>query len=137
MLSIPVALVLSFIPMWFYAYIVYWLDRFEREPKRLLFVVFWWGALVATIGAIFAEFIIGAGLLAITHNQSLTDLAGGAIFAPIVEESLKGVAVLLVAIVFHNEFDSLLDGIVYAGIVALGFAATEDVIYLIGGYQEK
>jgi RsiW-degrading membrane proteinase PrsW (M82 family) len=131
------AVVLSFVPMWFYGYIVYWLDRFEREPLRLLVIVFLWGAFIATIGAAIAEIVFGAGVLAVTGNKSLTELANDAFFAPIVEESLKGLAILLVALVFRSEFDSVLDGIVYAGIVALGFAATEDVFYLVGGYDEK
>ena len=46
--------------------------------------------------------------------------------APIIEESLKGLAVLLVFLLFRKEFDSILDGIVYAAITALGFAATEN-----------
>lgn len=132
-----VALVLSFVPMWLYGYIVYWLDRFEREPLKLLVGVFLWGAFVATLGAAVAEVIFGAGLLAVTGNKRLTELANDAFFAPIVEESLKGIAILLVALVFRSEFDSVLDGIVYAGIVALGFAATEDTFYLFGGYDEK
>lgn len=131
------AVVLSFVPMWLYAYIVYWLDRFEREPKKLLVVVFFWGAFVATIGAAIIELILGESLLAITQNQSLTDVASSAIFAPIVEESLKGIAILIVAFVFRSEFDSILDGIVYAAIVALGFAALEDVFYLFSAYIEE
>lgn len=137
LVAFVLAVLLSFIPMWGYAYVVYWLDRFEREPKKLLVVVFLWGAFVATIGAAIVEVVLGQGLLALTQNQSLTDLAGSAIFAPIVEESLKGIAVLIVAFVFRNEFDSILDGIVYGGIVALGFAAMEDVFYLFSGYAEQ
>lgn len=136
MLAVFLSFVLSFVPMWCYAYIVYWLDRFEREPKKLLLVVFLWGAFVATIGAAIAEYALGAGLLAITQNQPLTDLAGDAIFAPLVEESLKGIAILIVAFVFRSEFDSILDGIVYGAIVALGFAALEDVFYLYSGYAD-
>lgn len=131
------ALLLSFLPLWCYAYVVYWLDRFEREPIKLLGIVFLWGALFATIGAAIAEYLLGEGFLAITQNEQLTELATNAFFAPIVEESLKGVAILIVAFVFRNEFDSILDGIVYAAIVALGFAATEDVFYLYAGYEEQ
>lgn len=137
MLPVITAFLLSFIPLWFYSYIVYWLDRFEREPIKLLVGVFLWGALVATIAAAIAEVMFGAGVLAITGNKTLSEWANDAFFAPLVEESLKGIAVLLVALVFRSEFDSVLDGIVYAGIVALGFAATEDVFYLFGGYDEK
>lgn len=123
--------------MWGYAYIVYWLDRFEREPKRLLIGVFLWGAVVAVIGAAIAELVIGEGVLAVTQNKLLTDFANDTFFAPLIEESLKGIAVLIVALVFRNEFDSVLDGIVYAGIVAIGFAATEDMFYLFMGYDES
>ncbi len=137
MLALLVAFLLSFLPMWFYAYIVYWFDRFEREPKKLLVVVFLWGALVATIGAAIAEVLFSAGVVAVTANESLAEISNAAFFAPFIEESLKGIAILFVAFVFRNEFDSILDGIVYAGIVALGFAATEDFFYLFSAYDES
>jgi hypothetical protein len=54
-----------------------------------------------------------------------------------VEEILKGFAVLVVFAIFRKEFDSVLDGIIYAGIVALGFAATENSYYIYNyGYLE-
>ncbi len=137
MLALIAALLLSFVPMWFYAYIAYWLDRFEREPKKLLVVVFLWGALFATITAAIAEVIFSAGVTAVTKNESFAEIANAAFFAPFIEESLKGIAILVVAFVFRNEFDSVLDGIVYAGIVALGFAATEDLFYLFSAYDES
>lgn len=137
MLALAAALLCSFIPAWIYAYIVYWFDRFEHEPKRLLLGVFVWGALVAAIGAAVAQVILETGVTELTHNESLGEFATLAFFAPLTEESLKGIAILLVALVFWSEFDSLLDGIVYAGIVALGFSATENLLYLFGGYSEK
>ena len=54
------------------------------------------------------------------------------------EETLKGLAVLVVFLVFRREFDSVLDGIIYAGVAALGFAATENAYYIYTyGYQES
>ena len=54
-----------------------------------------------------------------------------------IEEILKGFAVLLVFLARH-EFDSILDGMVYAGITALGFAATENAYYIYTyGYQKR
>src|SRR6185436_1417541 len=59
------------------------------------------------------------------------------IVAPIIEEGLKGLAVLVVFLMFYKEFDSILDGIVYAGITAMGFAAIENVLYIYrNGFQE-
>jgi len=46
--------------------------------------------------------------------------------------------VLGVFLVFHREFDSVLDGIIYAGVAALGFAATENTYYIFTyGFQES
>jgi hypothetical protein len=59
------------------------------------------------------------------------------IVAPIVEEFLKGLAVVIVFFIFYKEFDSILDGIIYGGIVGLGFAATENTIYIYrNGYLD-
>jgi RsiW-degrading membrane proteinase PrsW (M82 family) len=132
-----IAVLLSFGPALFYAAIVYWLDRFEKEPRRLLVGAFLWGALVATIGAIIATTILQFGVELITNDAQLAELSGTTILAPLVEESLKGLAVVLIVLIFPHEFDTVLDGIVYAAIVALGFAATENVLYLyFGGYEE-
>lgn len=120
---------LSFVPAFIYASILYWLDRYEKEPKRLLFGVFLWGAFVATTGAIIYSTLLQVPLSFFLDEMSL-DIAGSILIAPLVEESLKGIAVLLVFFIFRREFDSILDGIIYAGITALGFAATENVLYL-------
>ncbi|MCX6064469.1 MAG: PrsW family intramembrane metalloprotease, partial [Chloroflexi bacterium] len=76
----------------------------------------------------------GVTVFSLTGSEAASDIATGSISAPFVEESLKGMAVLLVFWIFHREFDSVLDGIVYAGIAALGFAATENSIYIWRGY---
>lgn len=132
------AVLLSFIPAFLYATVIYWLDRYEKEPKLLLAGSFAWGAIVATAGALIISIVLEAGVQILTGSQTLTELAGGSIIAPVVEESLKGLAVLIIFLVFRKEFDSVLDGIAYAGITALGFAATENVLYLyFMGYQEE
>ncbi len=134
---ILVAVLLSFLPALVYAWVVYWMDRYEKEPLHLLGGVFLWGAIVATIGALIASLFLQVGIIALTGSEVLAELAGGSVIAPVVEESLKGLAVLLVFLVFRKEFDTVLDGIVYASITALGFAATENVLYLyFMGYQD-
>jgi RsiW-degrading membrane proteinase PrsW (M82 family) len=132
------SLFFGFVPMFVFAYILYWTDRYEREPKKLLFAVFFWGAAVAAGGAFIINTVLGIGIYIFTGSETATDLATGSIIAPIVEESLKGLAVLIVFLLFRKEFDSILDGIVYAGIAALGFAATENTYYIYNmGYLES
>jgi len=136
-MGLLVSLFLGFVPMLFFAYILYWLDRYEKEPKLLLGGVFIWGAVVAAGSAFIINTFLGLGFYIFTGSTTASDLATGSVIAPFVEEGLKGLAVLVVFLLFRREFDSVLDGILYAGITALGFAATENVYYIYTyGYQE-
>jgi RsiW-degrading membrane proteinase PrsW (M82 family) len=116
--------------MLLFARLVFWIDRYEKEPLILLGGVFTWGALVAAGAAFLTNTLFGAGIYLFTRSVPATNLATGSLIAPVVEEVLKGVAVLIVFLIAREEFDSLLDGIVYAAIAALGFAATENVFYI-------
>ncbi len=128
---------LAFIPALIYAGITYWMDRYEKEPKLMIGGVFIWGAVIAAGGAYILNTIFGIAVFVATSDELVTNIATGSFSAPLVEESLKGLAVLIVFLVFRKEFDSILDGIVYAGITALGFAATENVLYMYQqGYME-
>jgi hypothetical protein len=66
----------------------------------------------------------------ITGDEAITEIFTGSLSAPFVEEILKGLAVMIVFLFFRHELDSILDGIVYAAITALGFAATENMLYM-------
>ena len=131
-MQLPLAALLSFVPAFLCAAFVYWIDRYEKEPRLLLGGVFCWGAVVAAGGALVSQVFLEGTVQLATGSEETADLAGITLFAPLTEESLKGVAVLLVFLVFRREFDSVLDGLVYAGVTALGFAATENTLYLLG-----
>jgi RsiW-degrading membrane proteinase PrsW (M82 family) len=89
-----------------------------------------WGAVVAAGAAYILNTIFGIGMFILTNSDQVTDLATGSFSAPLTEESFKAMAIFLVFLIFRKEFDSVMDGIVYGGIVALGFAATENALYL-------
>jgi len=137
-MAILASLFFGFMPMFVFAYMLYWLDRYEKEPKILLGVVFVWGAVIAAGGAFIINTVLGLGIYIFTGSEAASDLTTGSLIAPLVEESLKGLAVLIVFLLFRREFDSLLDGIIYAGVAALGFAATENAYYIYNyGYAES
>ena len=128
----------GFAPMLLFAWFIYWLDRYEKEPRLLLGAVFLWGAIIAAGGAFLLNTLLGMGIYLFTGSEAASNFTTGSVIAPFIEESLKGVAVLFVFLLFRLEFDSYIDGIVYAGIVALGFAATENVYYIYSmGYLEN
>jgi RsiW-degrading membrane proteinase PrsW (M82 family) len=105
-----------------------WLDRYEPEPKRLLTYGLLWGAFVATVAAIVIGGV-GGYVAGFSENVSL------AIVAPVTEEASKGFFLLLLLWWRRAELDGILDGIVYAGMVGIGFAFTENILYLSASYD--
>ena len=127
----------GFVPMFVFAAFVNWLDRYEKEPKLLLGAAFVWGVVIAGGGAYILNTVVGIGIYSITGSVSAADTGTTSIAAPIIEEALKGFAVLVVFFLFRKEFDSVLDGVVYGAITAMGFAAIENVLYIYrNGFQE-
>lgn len=132
------ALFFGFVPMFMFAAFINWLDRYEKEPKLLLGAAFVWGVVIAGGGAYILNTAFGIGIYALTGSEGAAEFGTTSIVAPIIEEGLKGLAVLVVFLMFRNEFDSVLDGIVYAAVTAMGFAALENVLYIYrNGYLES
>ncbi|HVE55669.1 MAG TPA: PrsW family glutamic-type intramembrane protease [Pyrinomonadaceae bacterium] len=125
--SAIMASVVAFIPAMFYLLPLVWLDRYDPEPAWLLALAFAWGALVAVIVSFVINTVLG-GLL----GQEF----GAVISAPVFEEGSKGLGIVLLLVFFRKYFDDILDGIVFAGVIALGFATVENVLYYGRGIYE-
>jgi RsiW-degrading membrane proteinase PrsW (M82 family) len=109
------------------------MDRNEKEPWRLVLVAAAWGAVVATSLVIWAE--------SLWQDIAIRTLVPGpgfdvstAFSAGILEELAKGSAVVLLFLVMRNEFDDVVDGIVYGAAVGLGFNFMESVAYMTNLY---
>jgi protease PrsW len=98
-----VAVPLAFIPAFLFSWFIYWLDRYEKEPRWLLIMAFVWGGFVAVIGAIIGSIILDVGFTAVLQDETLAEVASGSITAPFVEEFWKGLAVLAVVLIFRKE----------------------------------
>ncbi len=108
-----------------------WLfDRYDREPLALVAAVVLWGAVPAPFLAVLAEAML-RGVLSLAADGPRLAMATAALAAPLVEESLKGVAILGV-ILFSDQFDNPTDGVVYGTAVGLGFAMSENLLYSLG-----
>lgn len=109
------------------------LDLFQREPIGALIGLVLWGSFIATAFA---------GQLNTLVQRSLPgDIAtvfGSTIAAPLVEEFLKGLGLLLAFFASAWAFkrlgflglDGVTDGLVYGAAVGLGFALWENLQYL-------
>jgi RsiW-degrading membrane proteinase PrsW (M82 family) len=109
-----------------------WLDRFEPEPPRLLVFAFVWGASVAIVVSLILELLFGA--LVASDPAEASGWMTTVIAAPLVEEAAKGLFLLLMMTGRRrHELNSLTDCLVYAGLVAAGFAWLEDIFYIADG----
>ena len=122
-------LVTATIPVPLYVMLVLWIDRYEAEPLWMLATAFLWGALVAAFFAFLLNTIAGITVAVVAENPEAGEVFSTVISAPIVEETAKALILLIFFFWCRDEFDGVIDGIVYASLVGLGFAMTENVLY--------
>lgn len=123
-----IASVIAFLPAIIYLIPLVWLDRYDPEPIWLLALAFAWGALVAVVVSFIINTVLGVAATVI-YSPEAGEAVGSVLSAPIFEEGSKGLGVLILLIFFRKYFDDILDGIVFAGVIALGFATVENVLY--------
>ncbi|HZF92995.1 PrsW family intramembrane metalloprotease [Streptomyces sp.] len=107
-----------------------WLDRVEPGPWRNLLFAFAWGACAAALIAIVANSFATRWIATATADPASADTLGATVIAPVVEESAKAAAILLLFLFRRKDFTGILDGVVIAGVTATGFAFTENILYL-------
>lgn len=134
--ALLIGLVSATLPVPIYLLLVLWIDRYEGEPYWMLATAFFWGALVA----VFFAFVLNtASVIAValmSGDASAGEAFGAVISAPIVEESAKALILFIFFFWKKDEFDGVIDGIVYAAMVGLGFAMTENIQYYGRAVQE-
>jgi RsiW-degrading membrane proteinase PrsW (M82 family) len=130
--GLSIALLAGVVPAMLYVGALYWVDRYEKEPKRLLAAAFVWGAIPAVALALAMElfFQLPPNLLG---PQALEAVRLGLV-APVLQEALKGAAVLFIARRYRREFDNVLDGIIYGAMVGFGFAMTGNVVSYVSSF---
>lgn len=134
------ASVVAFVPAIIYLLPFVWLDRYDPEPLWLLSLSFAWGALVAVIASFVVNTIVGIGITAAVGGAEgayFGNIASAVISAPIVEEGSKGLGLVILLVFFRRYFDDILDGIVFAGMIGLGFATVENVMYYGGALGQS
>lgn len=122
---------LALIPLVFVLGVLVWVDRWEPEPPWTTAVSLVWGAGVAALSA------------SVLNTAALTDMARASgdvdaamttvavVVAPLAEETLKGLGVLLVVIWRRTSINSVIDGVVHGAWCGAGFAFVENVQYFL------
>ena len=114
----PTAFALGFVPIIFVMPVLLWIDRIEPEPWSSKIHSFLWGAFVAGFISVIVNTTVG-----VFFGEAASAVAS----APIIEETTKTLAI--VWMVRRKEIDGPMDGIVYAGWSALGFAVIENMSF--------
>lgn len=109
---------------------VYWKDKFDKEPKRLMVLGFVLG-MISTLVAVILEKTWTHFGFNLGNNVLMT-----AFYAFIVvglSEELSKYIFLKRYLYHHEAFDEPYDGITYSVMVGMGFATLENVLYVADG----
>ena len=122
------AVAVSTVVVFAYLVVIWWLDRYEREPFAVVLFAFLWGGLGGTM--------LGCGLtmaLSIPFEQLTTAVYSEILFAvvtaPIAEELTKGL--VFVFLLATPYLDNETDGLIYGAAAGLGFAVVENSFYFL------
>ncbi len=107
--------------------VYWWLDRYEPEPRRYLVAAFIWGGVVSVAIALALQ-------LWIDRTWDLTAEEGATFVAPLTEEPAKCLFLVLTFVRARRVIDGMLDGLILAGLVGVGFAFVENIGYYAGSY---
>lgn len=119
---------------------VYYIDRFEPEPKWLYLFALLWGGGVAVVLALGGNTWWQAELApaVLGRDASEHDIMRftTSIGAPVVEEFVKGLGIIVMLFAFRKYFNGPVDGIVFGAIIGGGFAFTENILYFTAYYDQ-
>ena len=136
-----ILLAASVIPPIFLLWKVYQSDKIEKEPPKLLLIIFVLGML-STLPAGILEVVGEVLLLIIIPESARSGFAGETIYRILFYVIVVGGAEELVKFLAmriptwrNREFNYVLDGVVYGVTAALGFATLENILYVmdVGG----
>jgi RsiW-degrading membrane proteinase PrsW (M82 family) len=135
LLGVVLSILAAVVPTAIYALLIWWGDRYEKEPLGLLAVAFVWGAVPAIVISLLAEAIFGLPLAGL-QAERLANVLEASALAPLVEEVAKALALVGLFLIFRWEFDDPLDGMVYGALVGIGFGMTENLLYFLSTFFE-
>ncbi|WP_165867017.1 PrsW family intramembrane metalloprotease [Schaalia canis] len=132
-ISTALLAVAAFLPFLVVMQVLAAVDRWEREPWGTTAILAIWGGGIATF---FSSIINTAFALVVelaTGDSALAETLAVIVAAPIVEESLKGLGVVLILWKRRHRLNSILDGVYYAAVAGAAFAFIENIMYFMQG----
>ena len=114
---------------------IYIQDKYEKEPLGLLLLNFFLGAVVSII-IVTVIYLFTGHFLPLTDEFSIWQQFVQAFLVVALSEEFSKYIIVKYFAQPRKAFNEPYDGIVYAVMVSMGFACTENVLYVLdGGYQ--
>ena len=136
LLGIALSISCAFVPALLAVVVLWWLDRYEKEPLWLLSIILLWGAVPTVALSIAAQLVLDAPLSALVGPSILYEATRLSVIAPLTEESFKALIILAIYLSYRAEFDGVMDGILYGALVGLGFSFVENSFYFLRSLWE-
>ncbi len=131
-----VSAIAALVPFSIVASAIWWLDRYTPQPRVTLAYAFLWGA----IGSIALTFIFGFAVLIViafqTSDATAQQFLSVAFQAPVVEEITKAAGLILLLLFGRRYISGPIDGVIYAMLIASGFAFTENITYFARAFTQ-
>ncbi len=118
-------------PSLLYVAVLNAIDRYEKEPWTILLASLGLGVVAAPILSV--AILAAAGRPATVQPDFATGPGGADPLVGVVQELVKGGLLLLLVRYIRDEFDDIIDGIVYGAALGAGFGATESLLFTAGG----
>ena len=123
----PVALVLG---------AVWWLDRYTPQPRLSLVSAFAWGAIGSVLLSLFFGTFFDAWISPQEETELIDSFLGATVQAPVIEETMKSAGLFALLVWGRRYISGPLDGVVYAALIAGGFAFTENILYFGNSFHQ-
>ena len=130
-LTTAVMTLVAVVPLLIVMSAMVFIDRWEPEPVKMKIIAFLWGGGVATVSSMIINTALMTNTALVIGDVQKAQAIAATFVAPVVEETFKGVGVLVIILARRTSINSLLDGVVYGGIVAAGFMFVEDIQYFV------
>lgn len=125
------AMLLALVPALLYMAVLNAIDRYEKEPWTILLTSLGLGAVVAPILSV--SILAATGRPAALQPEFAPGPGGVDPLVGVVEECVKGGLLILLVRSIRDEFDDVVDGIVYGAALGAGFGTTESLLFTAGG----
>ena len=111
--------------------ILWYADRYEKEPVRLVTLAFGGGLIVAPLLAWLLELAFGVPRTLAPLLLDRFPLTGPNYTGAAIDELAKWVVLLAVTWRWRDELDDALDGLVYGGVIGAGYALAQASVYYV------